>query len=267
MYDIYTMNLEYEACPSDKGKIDLVFPYTVLHFVLTGAGYVNGKRVCAPAVFVCLEENRMCYYPDESDPWSYVYFRVRGRGVREAFLDCGFPLEPAVLPFDRTDALYDLLALYHHLDGCPTPDTSTVIANAIFLLFQKKERALPEGGRTRRRAEEIRRYIDENYYRAITIDAIATHLYLNKNYLRTVFVRHYGLSPKQYLQRTRMQRAAFLLQSTEESVTLIATSVGYEDTLLFSRMFKKYFGASPRDYRNQTYRNQENFEKFESICE
>ena len=81
------------------------------------------------------------------------------------------------------------------------------------------------------------------------MDEIANRFYLNKNYIRTLFVKYLSISPKQYLQQVRMQRAKFLLTNTEESITLIAHSVGYDDALLFSKMFTKYYSISPQAYR------------------
>ena len=97
----------------------------------------------------------------------------------------------------------------------------------------------------------IMNFIDENYDKRITIEEIANKFYLNKNYMRTLFVKQLGLSPKQYLQRVRMKRAAFLLIETESDVALIAKSVGYDDALLFSKMFKQYWGVSPVQYRKR----------------
>lgn len=249
MYDIYTMSLEHETCAPDKAKIDLVFPYTVFHFVLSGAGYVGERRITAGNVFICFEETRMAYYPDESDPWTYVYFRVGGREVREAFLDHGFPLGLCVLPFSREDALLEILSLHQHLRGSEDLTVAAVVANAIFLLFDRQRTSRSDTRHARTQAERIRRYIDENYYKAITVADVADRFYLNKNYLRTLFVRYFELSPKQYLQRTRMQRAAYLLENTQESIRLIAVSVGYADPLLFSRIFKQYYSLSPNEYR------------------
>lgn len=250
MYDIYAMSFEYEECARDKGNIDMVFPYAVFHFVLSGAGYVNDRRITGGSVFISFEENRMSYRPDREDPWSYIYFRVGGRDVREAFLDCDFSLGLTVLPFTDTEALQSLYTFYQHRRAEDDPRLLSVIANAVFLLFPTRSQGLPKGSsRARAHADRVRRYIDENYYRKITVDAIAAKFYLNKNYLCTLFVRYFGLSPKQYLQRARMQRASYLLTRTEESVSLIALSVGYEDVLLFSKMFKKHYGLSPREYR------------------
>ena len=49
----------------------------------------------------------------------------------------------------------------------------------------------------------------------------------------------------------RMEKAASLLRSTDNSVNMIASEVGYSDALSFSKLFHKRFGLSPTDYRKQ----------------
>ena len=84
------------------------------------------------------------------------------------------------------------------------------------------------------------------------MEGISSKFYLNKNYIRTLFSQYLGISPKQYIQKLRMQRAEFLLFSTDESISVVASSVGYNDALLFSKMFKRFYGISPTKYREES---------------
>ncbi len=69
-------------------------------------------------------------------------------------------------------------------------------------------------------------------------------------YLRRVFKRSYGVSPAGYVIRERIRLACRMLVSGEEqSISRIASAVGYRDALYFSRVFKKQMGVSPTDYR------------------
>ena len=64
-----------------------------------------------------------------------------------------------------------------------------------------------------------------------------------------LFKRHYGTSPMAYLTELKMQRAREILDTTEMSVKEVAVSLGYEDPLYFSRLFKKISGLAPTTYR------------------
>ncbi len=73
---------------------------------------------------------------------------------------------------------------------------------------------------------------------------------LNPDYFSRIFKNTYGCSPRSWLMRERMRRAALLLTESSLSVSEIAATIGYDDVYAFSKIFKKYKGKSPRNYRN-----------------
>ena len=82
----------------------------------------------------------------------------------------------------------------------------------------------------------------------ICIEDLANSIGLDRRYLSRVFKQKTGITMQQYLIKTRMEHAAALLNS-DFSVAQTAAMCGYEDPFLFSRMFKKYFGASPSHFQ------------------
>ena len=251
MYDIQATEMAFEQCSPNKREINMLFPYAVIHFVLSGEGYLNGRKITANTAFIAYENSKMNYSPSKNDPWSYIYINLRGSELEQAFLDHGFSLGITVTTFSNTEALFQILSLYHNLSAIENPDAITIIANAALLLFKQKKDEQYKRSKPLQHVLEITQYIEKNYYKEITVEEIAAKFYLNKNYIRTIFVNHIGISPKQYLQKIRMERAASLLISTNENITLIANSVGYTDALLFSKMFKKYYDLSPTQYRKK----------------
>lgn len=249
MYDIYATDMVFEQCAKDKSEINMVIPYAVFHFVLSGEGYVNGKKVSSNMVFISFEENHMHYYPSRINPWHYIYFRVKGADIKKAFIEHGFHLDLTICPFENQEALFKVLALHEEFLDINNSDAQKIIANALFLLFEERNQTLLHKSKPQQHVDQIKQYIEENYYKRITLEEVASSFYLNKNYIRTLFVQQLGISPKQYLQKIRFERAKFLLSFPEKSIKLIANSVGYEDPLLFSKMFKQYYKCSPMQYR------------------
>ncbi len=100
-------------------------------------------------------------------------------------------------------------------------------------------------------------YISQHYPENLKIKELANFVGINRSYLASSFKKATGYSPKEYLLRLRMEKAKSLLETTQMPISSISGSVGYEDPLAFSRIFKRYSGLSPTDYR----------EKYKSIFE
>jgi AraC-like DNA-binding protein len=94
-------------------------------------------------------------------------------------------------------------------------------------------------------------YIRMNYSRNLRVEDIASYLGINRSYLGSIFQQYFRLPTSQYLLKFRMDKACEFMSNPELSISDIARSVGYEDALLFSRMFKKLKSVSPRAYRKQ----------------
>lgn len=68
-------------------------------------------------------------------------------------------------------------------------------------------------------------------------------------HLSRVFRKQYGLTPNEYVQSIRIERAKDLLRHTDLIIAAIADSVGYADPVYFSRLFKRHTGISPGKFR------------------
>ena len=90
--------------------------------------------------------------------------------------------------------------------------------------------------------------IHAEYMHTITVQNIADRVCLDRTYFSNLFRQRIGISPKQYLLKHRMEQAMFFLQDGY-SITVTAASVGYQDIYTFSKMFKRYFGNPPSNYR------------------
>ncbi len=249
MYDIYATDFAFEQCSKDKREINMLMPYAVIHFVLSGEGYINNKKITNNTAFISSKENHMHYYPSRKDPWSYIYVRINGEDVEKAFSEHKFNKGITVLEFDDSKTLYNLLSLFEKLSYGENKKAQKIIANAVMLLFEESKSTKTHSSKSKERMEQIKRYIEENYYKKIKIEDVAKHFFLNKNYMRTLFIKNIGISPKQYLSNVRLKRAEHLLLTSNESIKLISGSVGYDDPLLFSKMFKEYYKCSPKQFR------------------
>jgi len=98
----------------------------------------------------------------------------------------------------------------------------------------------------------IQEYIDVHYQEDITLDALSQRFSVNKYHLQKLFKQHIGLSPNEYLTRSRLAAAKQLLRTTGDPMIRIAEEVGYTASY-FDNVFKKYEGVTPRAYRQSWY--------------
>jgi YesN/AraC family two-component response regulator len=93
-------------------------------------------------------------------------------------------------------------------------------------------------------------YVAANYSRKLKISDIAKYVGLNQTYLGMLFKEQLDITLQQYVMRFRVEKACQLMANRQLSIREISSAVGYEDSLLFSKVFKKVKQVAPSDYRN-----------------
>ena len=97
---------------------------------------------------------------------------------------------------------------------------------------------------------KVKEYIKQNYSHKLSLSEISNYVHLNGQYLSTHFKSCTGTTIYEYITSVRIEHAKVQLCSTSDSCMKVAESVGYSDPHYFSRVFKKYVGVSPTEYRN-----------------
>lgn len=92
-------------------------------------------------------------------------------------------------------------------------------------------------------------YIDAHLTEELRIPQIAAYAGINKSYLHSLFSQQLGCTITDYINSRRLEQAAFLLINSSLPVTDIAFQTGYNSRQHFSSTFEKYYGLSPRAYR------------------
>lgn len=93
--------------------------------------------------------------------------------------------------------------------------------------------------------------VQSRYMENLTIKKIADELLYSPNYLSMIFKRTTGQGFYEYLVSVRMEKAGKMLLEENAKVYMVANAVGYEDTVAFIKRFKKEFGCTPTQFRNQ----------------
>ena len=93
------------------------------------------------------------------------------------------------------------------------------------------------------------RYIDEHMTEDIRVLDIAAFAGVNKSYLQSLFRSRLDTTVTDYINKKRLEQAAFLLTNSTVNVTDIGFACGYNSRQHFGYTFEKYYGCSPRAYR------------------
>ena len=93
-------------------------------------------------------------------------------------------------------------------------------------------------------------YLYTNYMTPIRIEELAERCHMSQTHFRRLFLAIIGVSPLQFINALRVDRAGLLLTSTSETILEIAQSVGFASLSSFNRHFIKQKGMTPRDFRN-----------------
>ena len=110
--------------------------------------------------------------------------------------------------------------------------------------------SVPAGPLEHNVALDVKRYIDEHYAEAITIDTLAGLSHCSKGHLFRRFKAAFGISPIAYQQNLRFETAQKLLRFTPLLCYEVAHRVGYSNVYYFHRQFKKRTGTTPKQYRH-----------------
>lgn len=99
---------------------------------------------------------------------------------------------------------------------------------------------------------EVITYINMNYNKQFTIEYLAEKAGYSQSRFTHLFKEITNMTPLSYRNDVRLTNACELLTGTNHSIGNIALSCGFEDPLYFCRIFKKKYGISPSEYRNQS---------------
>jgi len=119
-------------------------------------------------------------------------------------------------------------------------------------LFASRKKAVFDKTDHKQLIAQVEDYILHNYSRPISLQMIADHFGLVLPYLSSLFKKHKGVPPMEYMIQMRIEKAKELLR-IYPPLTLkeIGVSIGYEDPYYMSRIFKLVTGLNPSEYRKQ----------------
>ncbi|MCM3130278.1 response regulator [Paenibacillus provencensis] len=99
--------------------------------------------------------------------------------------------------------------------------------------------------------KQVKDMVASEYGYELTVKMIADRVFLHPVYLSKVFKAETGEGLSEYLIRIRLEKALYLLKHTNKKIYEITSELGYQNPQYFSKLFKKHFGMSPNEFREQ----------------
>lgn len=94
-------------------------------------------------------------------------------------------------------------------------------------------------------------YIQSHLHEHLTVDAVASHAGYSTSYFSHLFSDETGMSPYQFIVKSRVEMAQQLLQTTQMTVQDVAFQTGFNSTANFCYTFRRLSGVSPQEYRKR----------------
>ncbi len=246
--DINPISIGYEDCNSGYRFGPYIRQQYLIHYVEYGKGkFLTDDRIfelSAGDMFFIRPGELTTYEADPENPWFY----------RWVSFDTVFDLDDIfcknVISSEKCGIVFSELC-----ESEKYGENAEIFAcGKIFqLIAMLRKRLSGSGKKERSHAQKAKHYIDTNYYREITVAGIASELGLDRSYLSTVFKELTGKSPKEYIVNLRLENAADLMKNHGFSPKQASVLCGYDDIFNFSKMFKRKYGVSPREYKSKPY--------------
>lgn len=249
-------NSGYERCRGGHSWGPAVRDHYLIHYIVSGKGVyrVDGKeyQLSAGDMFLAKESTVIYYCADKEEPWEYCWVGFNGTDAKYLLNMTQFAGENPVIKITEPEEILSLIGNIYNGQGTDVAHETEMLGYLYLFLaklmkMNNDESALERGGYKYVRA--ALNYIKYNYSAPVDVIDIAKAVGVSRSHLYRVFMTQLSISPSDYLEKYRINEAAALLKNTELSVAEVASSVGFDDALYFSRVFKKNKGLPPSKYR------------------
>ncbi|EJT5936828.1 AraC family transcriptional regulator [Clostridium perfringens] len=259
----FEMNVD--ECGIEQGIPGLGYNYEVLknaviHYVTKGYGTFkfNGKvyNLKQGDIFILLKGMQVEYVASIDDPWEYYWIGFSGSNANE-YLNRTSITNSCVANCEENSKIPKIILNMCEISKTYNPSRSDdiLLLKELYSLLYALIEEFPKPFEYKDKElhtyiQDALNFINSNYMHSITVQEIADYVNLSRSYLYKMFIKNLGISPQRYLINLRMYKATLLLKSTKLPIGEVANSVGYSDSLLFSKTFSKHFSMSPLNYRN-----------------
>ena len=259
--DLYLILCGIEQCLPGKIVGPQIRDGYHLHIVFKGKGIItcDGKetQVHSGQLFIVKQGEMTRYTADMKDPWHYAWITFCGNKAKDYVLEMGFGEGVNVLDSHlETSRFVDLIK--QMLDKPQLNLSSDLYRMGI--VYQVLSLAVESHYKTQQRSDNYHHFSPDDYveytlnyinrnYATVKVNDLADNIGITREYLATIFKNKMGISPREYIMDMKLTKSCELLDQSLLSISEIASRVGYDNVLTFSKIFKQKYKISPKYYR------------------
>lgn len=234
--------------PNGSGSYTFVFFKSRAEVKLHGSTFTASKHT-----FVLFQPATPHYYRELESPFINDWFHCKGDELEAFLLDLNFPVDTPIAASDPLLISRCIMDLQQtsRLGG---PNRDRIIDCDLRSFFMKlgdlRERTAPDKlSRYYAPFSELRSELYRSPHENVSVPELASRFNMSKSYFQHIYKDLFHCSVVTDLINARLERAKYLLDHSELSVSHIASLCGYENDTHFMRQFKKFVGVSPRQYK------------------
>lgn len=231
----------------------------ILIYCLHGKGHCildNKRHEVNPNQFVLLPATNkyISYWADDDDPWTIYWLHFTSDQINTVnnSLNINISKSPIQIPLNENaisiwQNIYQTLEMGYSHENLISASFCLYYLLATFLFPERHvyNSADNNGDIITRSIQNMR----NNLNAKLTVEDMASQHRLSLSHFSSLFRKATGMSPIDYFIHLKMQKACQLLYLDRNRIKAIAMQLGYDNPYYFSRLFKKYIGSSPKEYR------------------
>lgn len=232
--------------------------FFTFHYVISGKGILHfeGKtyHISAGNIFALGPNLPICYYPDEDDPWEYLFIEFDGSNANNYLQSVGYTLSNPIKSCENAENLVESFknCLERSKNGA-----SITHFEAISLLMAFFTASLTSSNSLSILHEDVvtsvKKILKTRFTNPdLTVAQIASALHFSHSVLCRLFHKKTGKTMIAYINEQRMKYAEELLKSTDLSANKIAYMSGFREYTYFLMLFKRKWGITTSEYRKRS---------------